>query len=217
MKIKKAALYEITGRLVTSGRSKSAKVLANKKRFPSILIPFVKVVKESSSPEEAYKKISNIKNVPLSTSKKFFDLYPEKTPQKAIERFYNEVRGKYLKTISVGNIAFEVFKNPTKRELNSIMEDGVRGLIDVNKNALFIWSTSINEITKGSVIGHVALVHQLSLRNYIPIIFMKNGVMEFSSWTMKNSTFKGNVKSTIVNNKWVKNLGYSRYSTDENR
>lgn len=134
----------------------------------------------------------------------------------------------YHKNISAGNIAFDVFKNPTLREVSSLLKDekkvsnvkkvAIRGLITGSKknSDLYVWTSSINEITKGTVIGHQALIYQLKLSSFIPVMIFNDSI-EFSSWHYKNSDLAKKYpdpKKLILNNKYIKRLNKPKYMAD---
>ena len=64
------------------------------------LSQFETIVKESKSLDEAFKKVTEIKDIPIQKSKEFREKYdPENnlTPKQAFEKFYNEVKGEKVK------------------------------------------------------------------------------------------------------------------------
>lgn len=124
------------------------------------------------------------------------------------------VKGRYLKTIKVGNWVTEIFKNPSKSEFKSILGNakGIRGVIE--NGDLIVWSPSISEETFGEEISHGIMVHQNKWRKYIPIILHRDKI-EFSSWSYRNSSLKGDPQNIIMQNKYIKALGYRKYTSDE--
>jgi len=71
-----------------------------KNNLPMELNPFVRVIKESKSKEEAFYKIKNMKNVPYHTSKIFREKYGIKngkkvaTVEEAFDNFYKDVKNR---------------------------------------------------------------------------------------------------------------------------
>ena len=63
------------------------------KSFPKEFKPFIDVVKKSKSVEDAYEILIKINTVPFEVSQKFFKMYPEPTPMKALEKFYKDIKG----------------------------------------------------------------------------------------------------------------------------